>query len=77
MTYDRLSTLRAIGRNLAATDGYVWVARSWREIHPDADARRIIEAAYLESIFEKAGEHLLRDLSADLGQRVSTRGGFV
>jgi hypothetical protein len=76
-TYDRLSTLKATGRNMAAADSYSLIDHNWTKVHPDYAARRIIEASYLSEVFARSGEAGLARQACELGDRAARKYGFV
>jgi hypothetical protein len=74
--FDRLATLRATGQNMAVRDGCEWTPHEWGQVHPDADARLIIECSYQEACFARTTPDLAR-LAREHGDRIALRAGFV
>jgi len=75
--YDRLATLRATGANMAAAMKYECGHVRWSAIHPDFTARRIIEFAFLETVFDHQGEAELARIAKARGAEIAARGGFI
>lgn len=68
--YDAVPTLRATGQSMAAADGYVAQDISWKEIHWDFQARRVIETAYQEACAEKNNPDMI-EAWAECGRRMA------